>query len=95
VAFRGCLDSVDQVIGRGRLPGDRLVLRLERQGSRVRALCRADGGAWYTAGEAEFPGEDVVEVGLHAIGMIDRTVYPGAHPEGTAIRFDSFELWSG
>jgi hypothetical protein len=33
------------------------------------------------------------EVGLHAIGSIDRTLYPGAYPEGTAIRFESFDLW--
>jgi hypothetical protein len=32
-------------------------------------------------------------VGLHAIGMIDRTIYPGAYPEGTAIRFECFALW--
>ena len=29
----------------------------------------------------------------NAIGAIDRTIYPGAHREGTAIRFESFELW--
>ncbi len=32
---------------------------------------------------------------LHAIGMIDCTIYPGAFPEGTAIRFQRFELWGG
>jgi hypothetical protein len=37
---------------------------------------------------------DPVEVGVHAIGMIDRTIYPGAYPEGTAIRFERFDLWS-
>jgi hypothetical protein len=34
-----------------------------------------------------------VEVGVVAIGSIDRAVYPGAYPEGTAIRFESFDLW--
>ena len=38
-------------------------------------------------------GEDPLEVGLHATGAIDRTLYPGAYPEGTAIRLKSFELW--
>ncbi|MBI1926353.1 hypothetical protein HYR99_19175 [Candidatus Poribacteria bacterium] len=30
-----------------------------------------------------------VEVGLHAIGAIDRTIYHVAFPEGTAIRFEA------
>ena len=37
-------------------------------------------------------GEDPLEVGLHATGAIDRTLYPGAYPEGTAVRFVSFHL---
>jgi hypothetical protein len=32
--------------------------------------------------------------GAHAIGMIDRTIYHGAYREGTAICFESFEVWS-
>jgi hypothetical protein len=28
-----------------------------------------------------------------AIGNIDRTIYRGAYPDGTAIRFESFMLW--
>lgn len=59
------------------------------------ALCSADGGAWFTVGCVEFPAEDPVAVGLHAIGNIDRRLYPGAYPEGTAIRFERFELWMG
>jgi hypothetical protein len=27
--------------------------------------------------------------------MIDRTIYHGAYPEGTAIRFTGFEVWEG
>jgi hypothetical protein len=30
---------------------------------------------------------------VHAIGNIDRTIYPGAYPEGTAIRFEAFQAW--
>jgi hypothetical protein len=37
--------------------------------------------------------DDPVEVGLHAIGMIDRAIYHGAFPEGTAIRFEGFKVW--
>jgi hypothetical protein len=34
----------------------------------------------------------LVMVGLHAIGTIDRTIYHGAYPEGSAIRFTRFEM---
>lgn len=91
------------LLGRGRLPAERALLRLERIGEHVNALCRgapaheADAckEEWFTVGSVEFPVTDPVEVGLHAIGAIDRTIYPGAHPEGTAIRFETFELWGG
>ena len=63
-------------------------------GGRVNALCSADGESWFTVGQVEFLVNDPVKVGLHAIGSIDRTIYPGAYPEGTAIRFESFDLWS-
>jgi hypothetical protein len=94
VSFQGCLGNQDVIIGRGRLPAARLFLRLERQGPRVNALCSADGQNWFTVGHAEFPVEDPLEVGLHAIGNIDRTLYHGAYPEGTAIRFESFDRWT-
>jgi regulation of enolase protein 1 (concanavalin A-like superfamily) len=67
---------------------------LERAGERVRALCSADGAVWYAVGETAFPVADPVQVGLVAIGNLDRTIYPGAYPEGTAIRFESFDLWA-
>jgi hypothetical protein len=82
------------MIERGRLPSERLFLRLERLGHRVNALCTADGREWFTVGGVDFPAADPVEVGLHAIGTIDRAIYLGAYPEGTAIRFESFDLWT-
>ncbi len=96
ISFRGCLDNVDCFIGRGRLPADRIWLRLERLGRRVTALCSADGQDWLCAGTIEFPTPDGVEVmvGLHAIGAIDRTIYHGAYPEGATIRFTTFEMWT-
>jgi hypothetical protein len=74
-------------------PTGQIVLRLERVEPYVNALCSADGQTWYTVGRVEFSVPDPVEVGLHAIGNIDRTIYPGAFPEGTAIQFESFYLW--
>jgi hypothetical protein len=93
IACRGCISNEDQVIGRGRLPAERMWLRLERSGSRARALCSVDGDPWYSAGEADFPTDGPVEVGLYAIGAIDCTIDHGAYPEGTAIRFEWFEVW--
>jgi regulation of enolase protein 1 (concanavalin A-like superfamily) len=94
IFFGGCLGNRDVVIGRGCLESAvRVYLRLERVGERVDALCSADGERWFTVGHVEFPVEDPVQVGLHAIGNIDRSVYHGAYPDGTAIRFESFQLW--
>jgi tetratricopeptide (TPR) repeat protein len=94
IAFRGCLDNVDRYVGRGRLMSEQVWLRLERRGGRIRALCSADGQAWLTAGEIEFVARDGEQVGVHAIGMIDRTIYHGAYPEGTTIRFACFDMWT-
>ena len=33
------------------------------------------------------------QVGLYAIGNLDRVVYPGAFSEGTAIRFEGLWIW--
>jgi predicted ATPase/DNA-binding SARP family transcriptional activator len=94
VSLMGCLDNADIVIGRGRLYGDsgHVYLRLERSGGRVNAYCSADDKQWFTVGQVAFP-EGSVQVGVHAIGNIDRTIYHGAYPEGTAIRFESFWMW--
>jgi regulation of enolase protein 1 (concanavalin A-like superfamily) len=94
VSFHGWLRNKAANIGRGRLATERLFLRLERRGPRVHALCSADGQHWFTVGHVELAIADPVEIGLHAIGNIDRLIYPGAYPEGTAIRFESFGLWT-
>jgi hypothetical protein len=98
IYFGGCLDNRDVLIGRGQLPagkwvagGGRVFLRLERVAEQVRAFCSTDGGRWFTAGAVTFPQEPV-QVGVFAIGQIDRTVYHGAYPDGTAVRFESFSL---
>jgi class 3 adenylate cyclase/tetratricopeptide (TPR) repeat protein len=96
VSFMGCVDNRDVVIGRGRSPLDglgRIHLRLERIGDEVSAFCSADGENWFTVGDVTFAVEDPIQVGVHALGNIDRSVYHGAYPEGTAIRFESFQLW--
>jgi hypothetical protein len=102
LSFEGCLGGKNVIIGQGRLfelaapaqtSDSRVLLRLERRAGRVQAFCSANGEQWYSVGQTTFPAGDPVEVGLHAIGWIDRTIYPGAYSEGAAIRFTAFEMW--
>lgn len=88
VTFVGCIANEDQILGRGRLlHKGQIHLRLERVEGQVRALCSADGQTWLCAGQMDLPQASEMAVGLHAIGKIDRTFYPGAYGVGTAIRF--------
>ncbi len=93
ITFCGCRKTEDLIVGRGRLPVDLLHLRLERKNDLFRALCSADGASWWTVGQVEFPASDPLEIGLFAVGKIERYLYPGAFPEGSAIRFDEFRLY--
>jgi regulation of enolase protein 1 (concanavalin A-like superfamily) len=95
ISFQGCVENQDLMVGRGRLPGKRIWLRLERRGEQVSAFCSADGERWFTVGAVAFPSAGPLEVGVHAIGRILRSYYPGAYPEGTAIRFEEFQMWTG
>jgi tetratricopeptide (TPR) repeat protein len=93
--FMGCVDNRDIVIGRGRLPLDPVEgvhLRLERVGGAVSAQCSVSGEDWFTVGATAFP-PGPAQVGVHALGAIDRAANPGAYRDGTAIRFESFQLW--
>jgi class 3 adenylate cyclase/tetratricopeptide (TPR) repeat protein len=99
VTLMGCIENQDMVIGRGCLPlgitldgPAKAYLRLERSGTRVDAFCSVDGEQWFTVGYATL-AEGPIQVGLHSIGDINRMAYPGAYPEGTAIRFKSFQVW--
>ena len=92
ISFRGCRDAEDIWAGRGRLVADRIHLRLERMGSTLRAFCSGDGRSWFTVGQAELPVQDPVELGLFGGGWIWRPIYPGAFPDGAAIRFESFQM---
>ncbi len=95
ITLMGCVENEDVVIGRGRLhdASERIYLRLERAGNRAHAFCSVDGEQWYTVGQVTFPAQDRLEAGVHAIGAVDRTIYRGAYSKGTAIRFESFQVW--
>jgi hypothetical protein len=89
--------------------GEPVTLRFEVTGDRVEAFCTLDGERWFSVGHATFPFDETVQIGIHAlglgavqmhtgvhaIGMIDRSIYHGAYPEGTAIRFTGFRVWEG
>jgi predicted ATPase/class 3 adenylate cyclase/regulation of enolase protein 1 (concanavalin A-like superfamily) len=85
------IDSKWEFFGRGMLVSDAVYLRIERMGNIFSAYCSSDGENWLTCGEVNFPAEDPIQVGIHAIGNI------GAR-EGnmldmvTAIRFGYFRL---
>lgn len=91
VAFLGCIDGASLVFGRGCLPTDAVTLRIERSGSHVAAYCSADGCTWHTIGSVPLAGSPCL-AGPYAIGLIDRTIYPGAHPQGACIRFSELSL---
>jgi len=74
--------------------GYQVTLQLEVSGDHVKVLCTLDGEQWYSVGHTTFPMDDTVQVGVHAIGMIDRTIHHGAYPDGTAIRFTDFRMWA-
>jgi regulation of enolase protein 1 (concanavalin A-like superfamily) len=94
--FSGYVDDQRVNIGRGQLAADakQIWLRLERTGDRVRALCSADGREWFTVGQSRFPADDPVQAGVYLVSWIDREVFLGPHPEGTAIRFPSLALYA-
>jgi hypothetical protein len=98
IALSGCIDNKDVVLGRGQMDlgtGQSVVLRLERTCERrqVRALCSANGSDWFAVGHCTFAVEDPINVGICAIGQIDRTIYHGAFPKGTAMHFGLLKIW--
>ncbi len=95
VTFEGRIDETDLIVGRGLLPvnnNGKVWLRLERARDKMRALASSDGTQWYHVGQIDFTMNDPVEVGIHAVGWIDRMIYPGEYGSGTAIRFESFQV---
>ncbi len=96
-SFDGCLDNQTTVIGRGLLPQnsvtDRVLMRLTRKADTVQAFCSPDGEAWFSLGQISFPVTTSLQIGLHAVGGIDRLIYPDSYLDGTAVQFDSFSLW--
>jgi tetratricopeptide (TPR) repeat protein len=93
IALRGFMNNNDFVFGRGQLKVKKPILRLERRGHWLSAYCSGNGKKWLYAGGCELSTGEPLHLGVHATGHINRMVYPGAHTEGTAIRFKEFWLW--
>jgi regulation of enolase protein 1 (concanavalin A-like superfamily) len=72
--------------GRGMLVSDVVYLRLERIGDRFSAYCSSDGESWMTCGAVDFPAEDQIQVGIHAMASF------GVASADTATRFDYFRV---
>jgi len=103
VLLRAWVEGQFDLVGRVRMPGGGqgesppawpILLRLELDAESAKALCSLNGHQWFSVGHTTFVRDDVTHVGVFAIGTIDRTIYHGAYPEGTAIRFTSFRLWA-
>jgi len=73
-------------------PAMGVFLRVECVAGQLAAFCSRDASEWFLVGHATLPGEGAPLVGVYASGNIDRLVYPGAYPDGTAIRFGPFYL---
>jgi hypothetical protein len=96
ILFLGCLDGDNVLVGRGAPAWAREArhLRLERVGGQIRALCSPDGTRWFQVGQAPLEC-DRVNIGLYAVGQIDRVLYPGSYRAGTAIGFNKVRVWQG
>ncbi len=88
ISLSSCIQGKYDRFGRGRLPSDIVYLRLERIGDVFSAYCSDDGENWLTCGYMDFPADDPIKVGIHAIG--------GAGLRGgnmdTATQFGSFRV---
>jgi len=97
VRLYGYVDGKYQVAGRGILLGgghEEVHLRLERAGEQFSAYCSVDGENWMICGKLMLPLNDPIQIGIHTIGMIDRTIYCGSFKDGTATLFRRFQVWT-
>ena len=97
IIMYGYINEEWVIAGRGLLPAsdnDETYLRLERSGDVFSSYVNTDGINWLTCGKMTLPMEDPIQVGIHAIGMIDRTIYCGEYKEGTATLFRNFRIWT-
>jgi regulation of enolase protein 1 (concanavalin A-like superfamily) len=73
--------------GRGMLISDTIYMRIECIGDILSSYCSSDGENWLTCGEVNFPVDDPIQIGIHAIGST------GSEPTTTATRFEYFKIY--
>ena len=93
ISFLGWAGGKRRFWGRARSGCEQPILRLERSGQEVRALFSEDGCRWFLVGNAALAVDGSWAAGLLGLGMVDRTIFPGAPAGGAAIRFDLIKLW--
>ena len=84
--------NVDRTVGRGRMAGTPVWLRLERANTGVRALCRGNGQDWQLVGETSFPADNPLEIGLFAEGAVRPEIYPRSFGAGSEIVFRELRI---
>jgi predicted ATPase/class 3 adenylate cyclase/regulation of enolase protein 1 (concanavalin A-like superfamily) len=72
--------------GRGMLLSKTIYMRIECIGDILSSYCSSDGENWLTCGEVNFPVDDSIQIGIHAIGST------GSESTATATRFDYFRV---
>jgi regulation of enolase protein 1 (concanavalin A-like superfamily) len=85
VLIESCAGTSYGYDGRGQCEQKPVWLRLERAGDGVRGLCSVDGEDWFLVGTVDFPPEEEVQVGVHAIWV----------EPGSSAWFSQFCLWKG
>ncbi|MFN8467547.1 MAG: AAA family ATPase [Caldilineaceae bacterium] len=93
ISFLGWAGGKRRFWGRARSGCGQPILRLERSDQEVRALFSEDGRGWLLVGQTALAVDGPWSAGLLGLGMVDRTLVPGAPPGGAAIRFDSIKFW--
>ena len=103
--FSACINGRDQLISRGYLTSELILLRMERENHQLNAFYSDNEITWQTLGKVNWIGQDQLQVGLFGIGIQvvggtvgtlppDRYVYPLAHQHQHAVRFKSFQVYS-
>lgn len=83
-----------QLTGQGLMKTHSTYMRVERSESQFNAFCSMDGENWMKCGIIDLEVDDPLQVGIYALGYIDRAFCYEEYREGTATLFKNFRLWS-
>jgi class 3 adenylate cyclase/tetratricopeptide (TPR) repeat protein len=94
VCLSACVDNREQLIGRGRLDGQYMRLRLERAGQEASALCSTDGGRWWSIGRLPFPVDGPAELFLFVDSAVRPELYPVSFAAGAGLLFSNLTVFA-